>query len=56
MKSVFLIAALATTLTSCAFAEDEGPFADAVEMRHRLMLQMATDLGKVGAMATGDVA
>ena len=56
MKSVFLIAALATTLASGAFAEDDDPFADAVEMRHGLMLQMATDLGKVGAMAKGDVA
>ena len=40
-----------------AFAQEaEDPFADAVEMRHGLMLQMATDLGKVGAMAKGEVA
>jgi cytochrome c556 len=56
MKSMFLIAALATAFASAAVAEEEDPFADAVEMRHGLMLQMATDLGKVGAMAKGEVA
>lgn len=55
MKSMLVIAALAATLASSVFAEEEDPFADAVEMRHGLMLQMATDLGKVGAMAKGEV-
>lgn len=44
----------AVVLASGATAEEEGPFADAVEMRHGLMLQMATDLGKAGAMAKGE--
>lgn len=51
MKPILLIAAASTVLASGAFAEEEDPFADAVEQRHGLMLQMATDLGKVGAMA-----
>jgi cytochrome c556 len=51
MRLMLLIAAASTVLASGAFAEEEDPFADAVEMRHGLMLQMATDLGKVGAMA-----
>jgi cytochrome c556 len=34
----------------------EDPFADAVETRHGLMLQMASELGKMGAMAKGEVA
>lgn len=37
-------------------AQEEGPFADAVETRHGLMLQMSGDLGKVGAMVTGEAA
>jgi cytochrome c556 len=56
MKSMFAIAALAATLAFTAVAEEEDPFADAVEARHGLMLQMATDLGKVGAMAKGEAA
>lgn len=36
--------------------EAEDPFADVVETRHGLMLQMATDLGTLGGMAKGDVA
>lgn len=46
-----MVAAVSAGIASGAVAEDEDPFADAVEMRHGLMLQMATDLGKVGAMA-----
>ena len=34
----------------------EDPFADAVETRHGLMLQMASELGKMGAMVKGDAA
>lgn len=51
MRLVFMIAAASAVVATGAFAEVEDPFADAVEMRHGLMLQMATDLGKVGAMA-----
>ena len=55
MKRMMMIAAVSAVLASGAIAEDEDPFADAVEMRHGLMLQMATDLGKVGAMAKEEV-
>ncbi len=51
MRVLLMIAAASAVLGSVAVAEEEDPFADAVEMRHGLMLQMATDLGKVGAMA-----
>ena len=52
-----LLAAAAVVLATGAFAqEEEDPFADAVEMRHGLMLQMATDVGKLGAMAKGEAA
>jgi cytochrome c556 len=55
MRRFIMIAAAGAVagavLASGAIAEEEDPFADAVEMRHGLMLQMATDLGKVGAMA-----
>lgn len=55
MRLMLLIAAASAVLASGAMAEEEDPFADAVEMRHGLMLQMATDLGKVGAMAKDEV-
>jgi cytochrome c556 len=48
-------AAALSVLGSFAHAQ-EDPFADAVETRHGLMLQMAVDLGKIGAMAKGDAA
>lgn len=51
MRVMLMVAAVSAGIASGAVAEDEDPFADAVEMRHGLMLQMATDLGKVGAMA-----
>ncbi len=51
MKRMLLIAATGALLASGAIAEEEDPFADVVEMRHGLMLQMASELGKVGAMA-----
>jgi cytochrome c556 len=54
MKSMMILAAAVAAFGSVACAEEEDPFADAVEMRHGLMLQMATDLGKVGAMAKGE--
>ena len=34
--------------------EAEDPFKDQVEMRHGLMLQMSTDLAKMGSMAKGE--
>lgn len=55
MRVLIMVAAASALLGSGAFAEVEDPFADAVEMRHGLMLQMATDLGKVGAMAKDEV-
>ena len=52
MRRVLLVVAAGAVVVSGALAQaGEDPFADAVEMRHGLMLQMATDLGKVGAMA-----
>ena len=53
MKLMVLMVAAGAVVASGALAQDaaEDPFADSVEMRHGLMLQMATDLGKVGAMA-----
>lgn len=57
MKFVSLAAVAVSIFASGAFAQDaEDPFADAVEMRHGLMLQMSTDLGKLGAMAKGEAA
>lgn len=53
MKKLIAISALASLGAFAAFAQDESPFADAVEMRHGLMLQMATDLGTMGDMAKG---
>lgn len=55
MRVLIMVAAASALLGSGAIAEVEDPFADAVEMRHGLMLQMATDLGKVGAMAKDEV-
>jgi cytochrome c556 len=55
MKRVFLAAAVMASVATVSIAQDaEDPFADAVEMRHGLMLQMATDIGKLGAMAKGE--
>ena len=53
MKLMVLMVAAGAVLASGVRAQEaaEDPFADSVEMRHGLMLQMATDLGKVGAMA-----
>jgi cytochrome c556 len=36
------------------WAETADPFADIVETRHGLMMQMASDVGKMGAMVKGD--
>jgi cytochrome c556 len=57
MKSTILLAAAAAVFALGAVAQEaEDPFADAVEMRHGLMLQMATDLEKMGGMAKGEMA
>lgn len=37
------------------WAQTEDPFADIVETRHGLMMQMAADVGKMGAMVKGEV-
>jgi cytochrome c556 len=51
------LASVAVFSTFTAFAQDaEDPFADAVETRHGLMLQMATDLGVLGGIAKGEIA
>ncbi len=52
---LLLAAGLVSAVGSLAHAI-EDPFADAVETRHGLMLQMGSDLGKMGAMVKGDVA
>lgn len=56
MKSLKLlvVAGLLSSMTTLAHAQ-EDPFADAVETRHGLMLQMGADLGKMGAMVKGEV-
>ena len=53
MRLMVLMVAAGAFMASGVLAQDaaEDPFADAVEMRHGLMLQRATDLGTVGAMA-----
>lgn len=47
--------ALSLLAGAAAFAADE-PFADQVETRHGLMLVMAENLAKLGAIAKGDAA
>lgn len=57
MKTTIMLAAAVAVAALGAFAQEaEDPFADAVEMRHGLMLQLATDVGKLGAMAKGEAA
>lgn len=51
MRLMLLAAVAGAVFATVAIAEEEDPFADAVEMRHGLMLQMATEMGKVGAMS-----
>ena len=57
MKNLTLMAAagLFSLLGNIAMAADD-PFADVVETRHGLMLQMAVDMAKMGAMVKGEVA
>jgi cytochrome c556 len=48
---------LASISAFASFAQDAAdPFADVVETRHGLMLQMASDLGTLGGMAKGTAA
>ncbi len=58
MKKRLIAFTMMAALTAFGvYAQDaEDPFADAVETRHGLMLQMATDLGTLGGMAKGEVA
>lgn len=57
MKHTILFAAAAALFAFGAVAQEaEDPFADAVEMRHGLMLQMATDAANLGGMAKGELA
>lgn len=53
--AAFTILTAFAALTAVA-QEAEDPFADTVEIRHGLMLQMSNDLGTMGAMAKGDAA
>ncbi len=55
MRLMLLAAAAGAVFATIAIAQEEDPFADAVEMRHGLMLQMATEMGKVGAMSKDEV-
>ncbi len=58
MKKRLIAFTMMAALTAFGvYAQDaEDPFADAVETRHGLMLQMASDLGTLGGMAKGEVA
>lgn len=57
MKKLIAITALACLGAAGIWAQEaEDPFADTVEIRHGLMLQMATDLGVMGDMAKGKTA
>ena len=56
-KKLIAFTAMATLTAFGVFAQEaEDPFADVVETRHGLMLQMASDLGTLGGMAKGEVA
>lgn len=55
MKFAALAAVAVSVFASGAIAQDaEDPFADAVETRHGLMLQMQADVAKMGVMAKGE--
>lgn len=53
MKLIAMTAVAAFGAFAVLAQDAEDPFADAVEMRHGLMLQMATDLGVLGGIAKG---
>ena len=51
---LFAMTAIAAFGAFAVMAQDaKDPFADAVEMRHGLMMQMASDLGVLGGIAKG---
>lgn len=56
MKKLIALTAIASLGAFGAWAQSESPFANTVEMRHGLMMQMATDLGTMGNMAKGKTA
>lgn len=50
-----MVAAAALMVSGMAvWAETQDPFADIVETRHGLMMQMAADVAKMGAMVKGE--
>ena len=53
MKLIAMTAIAAFGAFAVMAQDAEDPFADAVETRHGLMLQMATDLGVLGGIAKG---
>lgn len=53
LKTLGLSSALVLASVT-VWAETADPFADIVETRHGLMMQMAADVGKMGAMVKGD--
>lgn len=56
-KRLIAFTTMAALTAFGVLAQDaEDPFADVVEIRHGLMLQMASDLGTLGGMAKGEVA
>ena len=56
-KRLIAFTTMAVLTAFGVYAQDaEDPFADALETRHGLMLQMASDLGTLGGMAKGEVA
>ncbi|WP_235815579.1 c-type cytochrome [Cypionkella psychrotolerans] len=56
-KRLIAFTTMAALTAFGVYAQDaEDPFKDAVETRHGLMLQMASDLGTLGGMAKGEVA
>jgi cytochrome c556 len=55
MKKLIAFTTMAALTAFGVFAQEaEDPFADIVETRHGLMLQMASDLGTLGGMAKGE--
>ncbi len=53
MKTKLVAFTLLASLTATAIIAQDDPFKDTVEIRHGLMLQMATDLATLGGMAKG---
>ena len=57
MKTTLILAAFGAMTAFGAMAQDaESPFKKAIEIRHGLMLQLASDMGKLGAIAKGEAA